>query len=647
MPSNQGMKETKFMTGINFWPRLSNIKMWKEWDEKSIFSDLEQAKNLGCRFIRIFLLDEDFVNGYGEINSESTGHLSKFLDECYKNGIKVFITFMVGHMSGRNWIIPWAPDNNIYDDRAIMNFSKFVEDIVMNYKEHPSIEGWIMTNEMSLVNKPSTKEQALVIESVIYGLLKRLDPSHLVSSGDVLSYLQHPPNISNHSDYSGLHLYFYDNNLIRQRYNYGNLLNVFSNDGQFPVFLEEFGFSTNQGSEDSQGDFIYSTLWTAFANNSIGALVWCFSDFPGEEDPPYDWRPLEINFGLVRSDGSLKPSAEKFHKFAEEVQLLENKEFKENFNHVPSKVSVIVPFYAYTDYFSVAGSYQEYLFNRIPNPILTSLMLSKMAHLQVSAFYENDLPSHIEGKSLLLIPSVPVMRATTWNALLSYAKAGNIHIMASTLRGSEGNIPLTSFHDSFTHIWEDLFGVKNTTQLGSKGVSINDNTDIHFVRSFGSFKEGDHIKLHTSGNKFYSYSIEPTIAEIIAIDNEKRPVLTYNHDTGAFLFSVPIELILSADDTEADFEPFVEIYKEIAKISGVDSYVSSNNTEIEAVTFVNKTSHITITINHSSERIQSTVYTKGSEHKFITGNASLLNVGKDWVKIDYPPGGVAVLESQI
>ncbi|BAB59829.1 TVG0696003 [Thermoplasma volcanium GSS1] len=636
-----------FRLGVNFWPRLANIKMWKEWNEQEILDDLKEAKNIGCDFLRVFILDEDFVNAYGEINVKSMAYMTRFLDMCSSLHLKVFITFIVGHMSGRNWVIPWAPDNNIYESKAIMNFSKFVEHFVNEYKTHPAIEGWLMSNEITLVKRPSSPEQAMVLESVFYGIVKNLDPDHTVSSGDVLSFLQQPPNIRNHSDYAGLHLYFYDNDLLRQRYSYGSLLNIFSNDGSVPVFLEEFGFSTNQGTEKSQGEFIYSTLWTALANESMGGLVWCFSDFIGEEDPPYDWRPLEINFGLIRADGTRKYSAEKFLQFSIELKELENMMFFQSFQRIYHEISVIVPFYAYADYTSVSEAYSDYLFNRIPNPILTSLLLCKMASLQPTVFYENDLEDHINGKKLLIIPSVPTMRATTWNRLLKASVDSDIHIMASTFRGSEGSVPLTSFHDSFTHIWEKLFGVKTITELGSKGIPYSGNIEIIFTKEFGPFKKGQHINMQAFSNTYYCYSIEATKAQIIAVDKDNRPVFTYNEETRAYLFSIPFELVLTVDDTGKYSKPFMDIYREIARRSGIKSLSTSTHPAIEVADFSNGTKNICITINHSTDTVQSTIKCYGINPMMKMGNAKYVKNCREGIVIIYPPGGVALIESSL
>ncbi len=39
--------------------------MWKNWDEKGIEGYINKVKNLGINFLRVFILDEDFIDVYG------------------------------------------------------------------------------------------------------------------------------------------------------------------------------------------------------------------------------------------------------------------------------------------------------------------------------------------------------------------------------------------------------------------------------------------------------------------------------------------------------------------------------------------------------------------------------------------------------
>jgi endo-1,4-beta-mannosidase len=53
---------------------------------------------------------------------------------------------------------------------------------------------------------------------------------------------------------------------------------------------------------------------------ALGALWWCYADYAREiaHLPPFDQAAHELSFGIVRSDGSLKPVAQTLAEFARE-----------------------------------------------------------------------------------------------------------------------------------------------------------------------------------------------------------------------------------------------------------------------------------------------------------------------------------------
>jgi len=58
---------------------------------------------------------------------------------------------------------------------------------------------------------------------------------------------------------------------------------------------------------------------------SLGAFVWCFSDYEPRlwARPPCDYQVHERFFGLLRPDGSQKPTADVLRAFARTAPLVE------------------------------------------------------------------------------------------------------------------------------------------------------------------------------------------------------------------------------------------------------------------------------------------------------------------------------------
>jgi endo-1,4-beta-mannosidase len=115
----------RFLLGVNYWPRKLNIRMWRDWDEEALKEDVEVMRSLGVRAVRLFLLDQDWVTASGDLNGVQLQRLRWLLDRLGDSGIAAFVTLLVGHMSGRNWAVPWAPDNDIYSAKDIEGTARF------------------------------------------------------------------------------------------------------------------------------------------------------------------------------------------------------------------------------------------------------------------------------------------------------------------------------------------------------------------------------------------------------------------------------------------------------------------------------------------------------------------------------------------
>lgn len=91
--------------------------MWNKFNLNEIEDDLKLMKDLGINVIRAFILDEDCSDEKGNFTEECKQKLYKFLTMTEKYSIKVLLTFIVGHMSGKNWKIPLDKDSSVYDKK--------------------------------------------------------------------------------------------------------------------------------------------------------------------------------------------------------------------------------------------------------------------------------------------------------------------------------------------------------------------------------------------------------------------------------------------------------------------------------------------------------------------------------------------------
>lgn len=625
-----------FLLGVNYWPRKHNIKMWREWNYDDIKEDLDAIRTLGIRGVRFFILAEDFFDAYGGVSESALARLGQFMDMLGERGLVGFPTLIVGHMSGRNWTLPWAPNWNIYEPSAVTRGINSVLKIVERIKGHRALGGWILSNELSLVKWAGSREEAINLLRAYSSAVKSADPAHPFSSGDVPnSYLQEAPNVKGLVDWVGPHLYLYDTDSIRHSYLYPAYIELFSNDGEVPVLLEEFGFSTYQFSEDLHAKFINDVLWSSLAHGAIGAFIWCFSDFAQEGDPPYEWRLLELGFGLVRADGSLKPAALAVKKFSEDLKALEEAGLGRDFKRPEALASVVVPFYIYRDYEFVQQSWRNYPGVK---PALMALSLGFMAGLRMSSVYELSRDK-IRGKRLLIFPSALSALATTWRLAYEVATSGGV-VYASFFRKFGG---VSALHEAATHLWRDLFGVDNALIPGSVGLRYSGIFRMKFVRDFGPIKAGEELEFALD-DPVYTYAIRPIDADVIAVDHRNRPVLVARKN--AVLSTIPFEIILAEMERVDWLRGYHRIYTALAHMAGLEGRYIPMDPRVEISTFEGGGRDLVVAVNHAYEKLETLVASSGVKSlEKIAGSGEV--EGPDPIKIKLgPKDAVAFLASR-
>src|SRR5438067_628800 len=99
---------SKFRLGINYWPITSAMYWWRHFDEDEFSWDAARIRAAGFDSIRIFLLWDDFQPAPNWISIPKVRNLIKVADIAAAEGLSLIITLFTGHMSGANWLPPWA-----------------------------------------------------------------------------------------------------------------------------------------------------------------------------------------------------------------------------------------------------------------------------------------------------------------------------------------------------------------------------------------------------------------------------------------------------------------------------------------------------------------------------------------------------------
>jgi len=563
-----------FLLGANYWNRKHDILMWRKWDRETVKDDLKKAREIGLKVLRAFILAEDFAETDGSLKEDSARKLEEFLNIAQENGLIIFLTLLVGHMSGKNWGFPWDSENKVYEVDVLEKTRKFVREVVRRFKNHPALGGWIISNEITLVAKPEKPEQFYNWLRTLYRDIKEEDSHHIVSLGDSttpFSTLLTPEKVEPYVDYFSPHLYLYDDNPIRHTMTYLAVLEYCRSLKKKPVILEEYGFPTNLYTEESHARFIEIVLVGALAVGASGAFIWCFSDFPGEEDEPYLWEPHELAFGLIKANGENKKAAESVKRVSELLEILDLNQYT-----LPQRdIEIVVPAVLYRDYpFVFENNYEVF------KALSQAYVLAEQASLQATFVREDDIESS-ESK-VIVVPSLPRLLTRTWRKLLKLAEKGRL-VYYSHLRYT--NHP----HVSSCHIWEELFGVQPSLKAGMRAETL----DYLYIRFDDWVLRIPEVKRDLGSTGFV-----PVDAKPIGFAYRKPVFFEASRGSGYTMLSAhPIELHLAYTSIHNNA---YKLYEKLASKVGVKPFYKADNPAIQVKYWLKKGEpKILFLLNHS------------------------------------------------
>jgi endo-1,4-beta-mannosidase len=363
-----------FLLGVNYWPRRKAMRWWAEFDPGEVRDEFAVIRHLGLSHVRIFLLWESFQPAPNRVSADALRDLETVCDIAAELGLQLEVTFFTGHMSGPNWAPPWLIDRSRPlrpDDRQVVNLGNptgetctihdiyltpFVveaEDLLLRavceaLMDHPAVWAWSLGNEPDLFCQPRDARTGRTWVRGRTAAIRAVDPHRPVLAGLHGASLETDVgfrigDVAAETDVSVMHGYSIYSSIAR-----GPL------DPDFvpftaalaatlagrPVLYEEFGVNTNapDGSSHwrelvlwgdrrrrahfaSEGDaaaYFAAVLPRLLRVGSLGAFAWCFSDYDPSlwDEPPCDLQVHERFFGLLRPDGSLKPTAQVMREFA-------------------------------------------------------------------------------------------------------------------------------------------------------------------------------------------------------------------------------------------------------------------------------------------------------------------------------------------
>jgi len=313
-PEAELVRELKPLSvrGVNYFPRETPWSaMWTKTPSEVFEKDMSLAASLGCNTIRTFLQFAPHAEQAGLLKPDGSltaAYHEKFeqlLAAAWRHGIRIVVCFEFSSQ----WLA--APDAADRWQRALGN-------VVGKHRDDGRVLMWDLMNEPDDDAKWTEGTRAYLTAALPF--IKQLERNHLTTVGltwraDRLKQVG-LPDVMQYHEYAGKDVFFKEGP-PRVLVTFGHQREI---GGVRPLLIGEFGMSTARdeqhgaapelrekmsaatGTEAEQARLYEIVLAGAEQGRAAGALAWCLHDYPIKN-------PNESHFGLVRSDGSLKPAA--------------------------------------------------------------------------------------------------------------------------------------------------------------------------------------------------------------------------------------------------------------------------------------------------------------------------------------------------
>jgi endo-1,4-beta-mannosidase len=272
-------------------------------------------------------------------------------------GLELIPTLFTGHMSGVNWIPPWALGGsdgvprfrvvsggtvvgrglrNWYSDPVVGDAQVlFAAEAAAALAGHEAVWVWDLGNENSNCVVPPNRSSARAWLARLSSAIRSADATALVTVGLHMEDVEEdrrlgPREASEACELLSMHGYpiyapWADGPTDDELLPFLARVTRWLGEGR-DVLFSEFGLPTYRSAaheqtaggrcrtplveEEVAGAYTTAALEGLRRAGCIGALLWCYSDYDPAlwESPPFDLAPHERTFGLWRIDGSPKPA---------------------------------------------------------------------------------------------------------------------------------------------------------------------------------------------------------------------------------------------------------------------------------------------------------------------------------------------------
>jgi len=601
--------------------------MWSRYDRAVVREELATLAEHGLTVTRSFCFWPDFVPEPGVVDAAAAAHFGDFLDAHVEAGLTTIPTVLVGHMSGENWDPGWRHGRDLYRDVTLVaEEAWFAAELARRFADHPAVSGWLVSNEMPRYGGPATTEEITAWARILVQALRAGGATQPISLGDGAWGAETTGEDNGFSlrelatlvDFVGPHVYPMQDDPVRRALAPAFACELAGGFGR-PVVLEEFGASSDFGSDEDIAGYYRQVLHTTLLAGARGWLAWCNADFDDlAAEDPYRHHPFELHFGLTDRHGTPKPQLEVLAEFAALVRELE----LEGWEPVAADAALVVP---------------EHLEGRIPfttaahrrdlrDDLFQGYVAAREADLALGLVRERD--GIRAGAGLYLVPCAKLLTAPALRRLGELAQAGaTIYVswFAGSTRDQRG---------SWLPWVDELFGVRHLLRYGLVDTVDGDELGLDLVAPLGGLTPGDRLVFHvpTDEGARARLPVEAAGAEVLAVDGDGRPALLRRGlGAGALvLCTYPLEH-MAARTPRANPEDTWRLYSALAEAAGLRRPVRVDDPRILAGRVRTGRGERALLVNCSFDTIGAVLLTEPGQEASVPSVLTLR------------PSGVAVL----
>jgi len=574
-----------YLIGANFWPKSTGPFMYRAaWNPAAIGRDLDELAALGANAARIFCFWPDFMPAPDSVSVAALDRLEQTVELCAKRGMWSIPTLFVGHMSGENWPPPWADGGDYYADEPLLLAQELLaRTVCAKYKEDPRIAAWLVTNEWPIFAGSTPEDRGIAWARRVCAAMRQVDASHAISLGDGAWDLAWgnetglpARRLKDVIDFFGPHFYPKESDPARQSLVASFCMRMSAPLGK-PVLMEEFGCSSDQAYDPNAADYYRTSLWSAFGAGNCGALAWNSHDFDElARQRPYSHHPYELHFGLIRVDGSRKPQAEEFARFARYAARHSADDWR------PQEPSVAI---GRTSYFLEAFPFDW----GWTKPELRDLYLQTYALCAQAGFEARfvDLEKLEQGPrpwdedsiKLLIVPCLQQVTTGDAERLESFVRGGGT---AYVSYGGEPWYPDLG----------RLIGARPLIRCGLVEAPMRATLALKFVEPFGSAHTGDVLPIPIRGElrRTAYLPCEPEASAVIAVDDSGRPALLRRRmGAGSVVFcAYPLEYYLMHGTNPNAGSDTWRVYEALSHAAGAFESPAAPSSGLQSFTWTSR-----------------------------------------------------------